>query len=299
MTDHTGLRLHLTDPVRELLGAEGQQWLWERPPSYDCWHCHAPGDLYTDPTTVTIIVTETDPDLAPLPIRMGIQLFHHACRDTSIISVVHRLSYNELSSSPEKRELQLDEVDGSTHTAPFTFHVIPVLIDGEPAEEDAPEPGLATLVLGGEFSPDVTGGAQAWAFTYGQHFERLGFRCGDPPAEGPEGWSVRITPDGRQPWLAIRCTPAPEPANGDLPEHLWLGRLTMPEDWVTAATDRGTLLLLAGPVGPETALAGHDPDNEVPLDPKQVRNDVEDGHYLMASVPVTILPAPTLPAGSQ
>jgi hypothetical protein len=269
--------LELTPDQRAALGEERVRALEARTPKYECPWCAEDGDMRTDPTTLKLVMVASDPDLHPGGGVLWTDLHHARCRPPELAYAER--SNIDLPASPAELELTID-VEGVERSAGFEVDIVPLLPSEVEDLEDGEEQPEAALLLDARCVNDQGGGRQAWAFTWGIQFREAGFT---PWSDGPglaEGWALRIAPDGKPQWLAIRRTPD----GAEPPEHLWLGQVELSDAWVRRARELGRVLLLTGPVGPRWELSGHEWAD--------VHEDLADGALVWALVPLVEVATP-------
>lgn len=237
----------LTDEVRAWFAGESWRgvgypnlydWLDEEVnPAYECDWCAEPGDAREDDSSIRLVITAYDPDLAPATMHLATSKYHATCQPSSI-SWVHKV---DISTGPQRIGLPASmrpEVAGE-----FELEARALL---NPGQDDEPE--HAVLLVTARVIEDHQQGARAWLSELELHLSSEGFGHPESLALGDgTTWSLRIVTGGsssfaRQ-WIALR-TGADE--QGVL-QHLFVQALDLPEVWVAAARRDGQVVVVFGP----------------------------------------------------
>ncbi|MEU1883485.1 hypothetical protein ABZ470_39780 [Streptosporangium sp. NPDC020072] len=287
----TERRYVLTEDVRGWLNGKGWRgvtfgdiepwsWLATLKPRYECDWCGDDGDARTQDTTLQCVVTAFDPDLSPMTGLLSARRYHAACQPSKVDWVRNI----DIPRGPVGIGLP-SSVRPDVH-GEFALTVRPVMMPIE--DEERPEPAL---LISAAVTEDHGQGEVPWLSELEVNaWWPAGFGAHDrPDFEGlyvlravAEDWSVRAVrgyPSSTCPeWAAIRMSP---PEDGQRPDHLWLGGLDFPQEWIDAARGRDTITLLAGPI----PIAGEVP--EIPEKPERdlLAQLLEDGALLTAAAP--------------
>lgn len=239
----------LTDDVRSWLSGESRRggghddlYAWfdtAVSPTYKCDECGEPGDARTTDSSISLLVTAYDPDIAPFTRHLATRKYHATCQPSSITWT----QAAEIPPGPQRLRLPHSAEPALVGEFDLEAHA---LLDTDP--EDGKE--HAMLLLTAHVVQDHGRGFLAWLTELELYLggEGLG-RVHELAADAETGWLLRIADehagDTRPPWIAIRT------GHGDnddgTPHHLLLCSLNLPHGWTVAARRAGYVEVAIGP----------------------------------------------------
>lgn len=239
----------LTDEVRDWLSGESRRgdlhsdlyaWLdTVVSPTFKCVECGEPGDARTTDSSISLLVTAYDPDIAPFTQHLATRKYHASCRPSSIIWTYGA----EIPSGPQRLRLPHSTTPALVGEFDLEAHA---LLDTDP--EDGSR--HAMLLLTAHVVRDHGRGTFMWLTELELYLgsEGLG-RPHELALDAETGWLLRIADDyatdTRPPWIAIRTGHG---ANDDgTPHHLLLRSVDLPDGWTGAARRAGYVDVAIGP----------------------------------------------------
>ncbi|MFF5265467.1 hypothetical protein ACFY4C_41870 [Actinomadura viridis] len=271
----------LTDEVRDLFAGDGWRglvpavdlydWVNGLRPRFECEWCGENGDARSEDSTLEIVMVAFDPDLSPATPMLTFKKHHARCKPSRVVwarpaGVLEGPFRVELPASMNP------EVAGG-----FDITARPLLL--------APE-FPAVLLLWVEVAEDHGEGAVPWLHELeGALRARDGFGSLDATADEPSDWVVRVVTGSESTsgpeWVAVRSRPPARP--GDRPEHMFIGAVPLPGEWVERARGLGHVWLVVGPL----AVAGEVPDMDADTLTVEELDDLAEACAVMVrTVPV-------------
>ena len=252
-------------------------------PTYECDWCAEPGDARTVDSTLELVITAYDPDVAPVTSHLATRKYHAACRPSSI-SWVRRA---DIPAGPQRIGLPASirpQIVGE-----FELTARPLLLAGD--DENTEQ---AALLVTARVVEDHQQGARPWLFELQLQLD------------SETDWALRIVtgyPSTLAPqWIALRIG-----SENATPEHLLLCALDLPSEWVQTARRDVQVILIFGPctahrnvmpAAPDALpdvrddLEVQTPDSEAAgcgcaaLTAEQIAQFAEEGAFPAGSIPV-------------
>lgn len=238
----------LTDDVRAWLSGESWRgigyndlYAWldnEVTPTFECDWCYEPCDARETDSSISLIITAYDPDVAPFTQHISTKKYHATCKPSSIAWVTRA----DIPSGPQYLGLPAGAKPDMVGEFELDAHA---LLDTDP--EDSTQ--HAMLLLTAHVVEDHGQGVFSWLTELELYLGSEGVgRVHELDEDAETGWALRIATDAagtRPPWIAIR-TGHGEGDDGT-PHHLLLCELDLPDGWAQAARRAGHIDVAVGP----------------------------------------------------